>query len=261
MYIFVEPVADNKDTEIASADREKTDTDGLDRNPETQLKYTDVVQPTQAESSTEVLGMVLTVRSKINDKYVDRVSALDPDDDWLLESSLTEITDASKVLNIYNMLVQRRRRAFENVASTPDDKHTASSTVTKPKGDGNADSGDSPSKQTKHMSLFEALHKSGSDNTKSSTAPRRPDDGYIRKLKALSLRGRILRRAQLNRERGEVKVVLGQTSDKSSSPGNAVGQRRLAAAGRRAGAKKRKLQKQAKKDPPAVAETSNSGTT
>lgn len=59
-----------------------------------------------------IFGMVLTIRNKLNGKFVDRVEDLKPDDKWEVEYKMEEITDQDKARALYAGVQTRRKAAF-----------------------------------------------------------------------------------------------------------------------------------------------------
>lgn len=68
----------------------------------------------------EVLAMTLTVRNKVNGKYVTRPTRLGQTDDWTIEYSLAEEQDAKRAWSLYMACKQRRREKLESLGSVED---------------------------------------------------------------------------------------------------------------------------------------------
>ncbi|KAI1258775.1 Pet127-domain-containing protein [Xylariaceae sp. FL1019] len=85
---------------------------------ETQPPATDLADAT-AESGTpvaprespkrEMLGMVLTVKNKVNGTYVTRPENLQKEDDWTVEYTIQEIDDPERAYTLYKQSMSRRR--------------------------------------------------------------------------------------------------------------------------------------------------------
>ncbi|CAJ2507297.1 Uu.00g084830.m01.CDS01 [Anthostomella pinea] len=61
----------------------------------------------------ELLGMVLTVKNKVNGKYEDRPERLTKRDEWLVQYNIEEIPD-ERARKIYSQVQERRRKTFED---------------------------------------------------------------------------------------------------------------------------------------------------
>ncbi|KAI0969739.1 Pet127-domain-containing protein [Xylaria arbuscula] len=73
-----------------------------------------VAQQTQNEKETpktELLALTLTIKNKVNGKYVDRPRKLDKDDKWTVEYEIEEI-EQSRAAVIYGSLKERRRKTL-----------------------------------------------------------------------------------------------------------------------------------------------------
>ncbi|KAG9961290.1 Pet127-domain-containing protein, partial [Aureobasidium melanogenum] len=73
----------------------------------------------QAEEDKPLLGMVLTVRSKVNGVYVERPENLKKNHDWSIEYSLTEIKPG-QAWRDYRAAQARRRRTYQKLNSRLD---------------------------------------------------------------------------------------------------------------------------------------------
>lgn len=67
----------------------------------------------------ELLGMVLTIRNRVNGSYVARPEHLDASDKWDVEYNLEELSDA-QARNLYAPLVNRRKKILETDAESKD---------------------------------------------------------------------------------------------------------------------------------------------
>ena len=65
------------------------------------------------EESPELLGMILTIRNKVNGEYVERPEHLRRLDKWEVEYSLEDLPTL-RAESIYKMVVQRRRATLDN---------------------------------------------------------------------------------------------------------------------------------------------------
>ncbi|KAL1869711.1 hypothetical protein VTK73DRAFT_2952 [Phialemonium thermophilum] len=92
--------------------------DGSDVSESSPLKEPKVPGPpkdgkTKGEAAdSNLLGMVLTIRNKVDDKYVKRPMRLNSQSSWEVEYSIKELP-AQQAERIYEQLLQRRRRDLE----------------------------------------------------------------------------------------------------------------------------------------------------
>lgn len=69
--------------------------------------------PVLPEETPELLGMILTIRNKVNGEYVERPENLRRTDKWEVEYSL-ENMPSLRAENIYKQVVQRRRKTLDD---------------------------------------------------------------------------------------------------------------------------------------------------
>jgi hypothetical protein len=74
----------------------------------------DVEKTTKYEDKTEVLAMTLTIRNKVNGKYVDRPRKLTANDKWTIEYALEDVRTKQKAQKLYQSCKRRRGRALSN---------------------------------------------------------------------------------------------------------------------------------------------------
>ncbi|KAI0146337.1 mitochondrial protein Pet127-domain-containing protein [Xylariaceae sp. FL1272] len=101
--------------------RQETTSSDIAATEETQPKTTDSADAT-AESDTSVtpaespkidlLAMVLTVKNKVNGKYVTRPENLQKADDWTVEYIIQEVEEPERALGLYQQCIKRRKAAF-----------------------------------------------------------------------------------------------------------------------------------------------------
>ncbi|KAF4628076.1 hypothetical protein G7Y89_g10079 [Cudoniella acicularis] len=65
------------------------------------------------KSPAPIMAMYLTIRNKVNGKYVDRPENLEADEEWKVEYALAEISDQEKVRLLYEASKQRRRNILD----------------------------------------------------------------------------------------------------------------------------------------------------
>ncbi len=70
---------------------------------------------------SEVLAMALTIRNKVNDKYVQRPENLGPNDKWSIEYSLEEVSKPERAWSLYRACQQRRRQKLESWENKEED--------------------------------------------------------------------------------------------------------------------------------------------
>lgn len=63
--------------------------------------------------SQEVLAMTLTIRNKVNDRYIVRPENLSSRDTWIVEHAIAEVGDKSKAWKLYQASQARRAKALE----------------------------------------------------------------------------------------------------------------------------------------------------
>ncbi|KAH8689598.1 mitochondrial protein Pet127-domain-containing protein [Talaromyces proteolyticus] len=68
---------------------------------------------TTPDPSTNLLGMVLTIRNNINDKAVPRPRNLSADDDWNVDYELSELKNNSHLRQLYDAIKRRRKATLE----------------------------------------------------------------------------------------------------------------------------------------------------
>lgn len=216
MYIFAEPMSEDEiDTiqnsqkaKVAAYERsimgieEKEEDNVQDEDADATVSPSDIVEavtapPTTASTTPSSPGlpsattdlesnlrplhaMTLTIRSRVNGRYVERPTHLTPEDKWAVEYSLAEISPPSRAWALYEATKERRRKLFERIHGMDD---LAAATAAGKDGGGNGG----------------GRRRGGSG------------DGFIEKLREMSFRGREWREGMDRREEGVEKVVLGGT--------------------------------------------------
>ncbi|KAK5631216.1 hypothetical protein RRF57_006930 [Xylaria bambusicola] len=66
----------------------------------------------QGTSDSELLALTLTIKNRVNGKYVDRPNELSEEDDWTVEYEIGEVEERRAKI-IYDKLKQRRRQTLE----------------------------------------------------------------------------------------------------------------------------------------------------
>lgn len=75
-----------------------------------------LLSESESVPDSNVMVMTLTVRSMVNDKYVERPESLVPGDDWSIEYSLSELPP-SRAKGLYEATKARRRKEFTKTES------------------------------------------------------------------------------------------------------------------------------------------------
>ncbi|KAI1398111.1 Pet127-domain-containing protein [Hypoxylon fuscum] len=70
-------------------------------------------KPAKEKGDPELFGMVLTIKNKVNGKYVTRPEELKKSDSWVVEYNIEEIA-GKRAKTIYQQCRARRRKTFEN---------------------------------------------------------------------------------------------------------------------------------------------------
>ena len=65
------------------------------------------------ENPPDILAMSLTIRNKVNDRYILRPDNLTPEDSWSIEYSLVEVTKESTAWSLYHACQLRRKRRLD----------------------------------------------------------------------------------------------------------------------------------------------------
>ncbi|KAG4435945.1 hypothetical protein IFR05_008565 [Cadophora sp. M221] len=69
-------------------------------------------RPLEATEPRDMMAMTLTIRNKVNGRYVTRPKDLKEEDKWKVEYSLAEIQDPKRVARLYDMAKKRRDKAM-----------------------------------------------------------------------------------------------------------------------------------------------------
>jgi len=68
----------------------------------------------KAVNTSPLLAMALTVRNKVNGKFIDRPQHLDRSDKWTVEYSLAEIPSAARAWSLYGACQNRRKKKLDD---------------------------------------------------------------------------------------------------------------------------------------------------
>ena len=71
-------------------------------------------------ANSEVLAMVLTIRNKVNDKYVERPNDLNSCDKWSIEYSLQQVSKPSRAWSLYCACQARRKKKLDSLEEKVD---------------------------------------------------------------------------------------------------------------------------------------------
>ncbi|KAI1633675.1 Pet127-domain-containing protein [Biscogniauxia mediterranea] len=102
-----------------SADKQSAEAQGhdsLDQSVEKLAEHTAEVLSDQVEDDIDdqrpLMGMVLTIKNKVNGRYVTRPEKLGKDDDWTVEYNIEELAE-QRARTIYTQCKLRRRKTFQ----------------------------------------------------------------------------------------------------------------------------------------------------
>lgn len=127
------PQAESEATVAQNSEATEKDTfikeiEAISKTSESELKA-ELEADADAEEEKPLLGLVLTVRSKVNGEYVERPERLRKTHDWTIEYSLTEKA-APVARREYTGAKMRRRRVYEKLDSNLDKKDSDSTELT-----------------------------------------------------------------------------------------------------------------------------------
>ena len=86
--------------------------------------------PATSSSSEDILAMTLTLRNKVNGKYVLRPENMTASDEWSIEYSMTELSEQTRARSLYMACQNRRRKKMENPL-VPEDAEVVNSYIQK----------------------------------------------------------------------------------------------------------------------------------
>ncbi|KAI1407455.1 mitochondrial protein Pet127-domain-containing protein [Hypoxylon sp. FL1857] len=110
------------DTSAESEDQSKAETTGSKEDTSSTQDSTEQSpskasseesKPTEEAPEEELLGMVLTIKNKVNGTYVTRPNDLTRHDNWIVEYNIEEIS-GKRAQTIYQQCISRRRKVFED---------------------------------------------------------------------------------------------------------------------------------------------------
>ncbi|KAI0199015.1 Pet127-domain-containing protein [Astrocystis sublimbata] len=98
--------------DLAAVPQSSEDAPTISLQPDVALSNASEHPQSKAKAKArEILGLTLTIKNKVNGKYVDRPSKLRPSDDWAVEYEIADI-DPSRAERFYNQVKERRRKAL-----------------------------------------------------------------------------------------------------------------------------------------------------
>ncbi|KAI1138902.1 Pet127-domain-containing protein [Hypoxylon sp. FL0543] len=106
---------DQSQTETTESKEEETSAQSSTQQSPSEAS-SEETQPTEKEPDEELLGMVLTIKNKVNGKYVTRPENLTKHDSWVIEYNVEEISD-KRARTIYQQCITRRRKVFEDTGN------------------------------------------------------------------------------------------------------------------------------------------------
>ena len=77
------------------------------------VPFLESIEAERLSDVSDVLAMTLTIRNKVNDKYVVRPTDLKRDDRWTVEYSLNEVTNQTRASVLYKACQLRRKKFLE----------------------------------------------------------------------------------------------------------------------------------------------------
>ena len=83
-----------------------------------ELSYTDAA----GSQNPDILAMTLTIRNKVNGKFVLRPEGLTAKDKWSIEYSLTEVDTEARARALYNACQGRRRKKYNKMETKNDEE-------------------------------------------------------------------------------------------------------------------------------------------
>lgn len=104
----------NSDGEQGTAGDSQEEITSKSRGPAKKVKKAKTPADDKDEQHSPLLAMTLTVRSKVNDKYVVRPAKLNPSDKWAVEYALVDIPSASRAWSLYGACQMRRKKKLDD---------------------------------------------------------------------------------------------------------------------------------------------------
>jgi len=95
--------------------------DNEDFDTQADAPFLDTITPDLPAPAQEVLAMTLTIRNKVNDRYVIRPENLTAADAWTVEYALAEVENPAKAWSLYQASQARRKKQLDK-ADDDDDK-------------------------------------------------------------------------------------------------------------------------------------------
>ncbi|KAI1468534.1 Pet127-domain-containing protein [Daldinia caldariorum] len=105
------------EVEILETEAQKAEgTEGASQTEATSEEVSGDAKPAEEEIDENLLGMVLTIRNKVNGEYVMRPGEMKKGDDWVVEYNIEEIAP-KRANTIYRQIQARRRAVFEDTGN------------------------------------------------------------------------------------------------------------------------------------------------
>ena len=88
-------------------------------------KVTEELSPTGAATSqsSDILALTLTIRNKVNDKFVLRPERLTAKDKWTIEYSLNEVDTETRARALYQACQARRKKKYDKMETNSDEEN------------------------------------------------------------------------------------------------------------------------------------------
>jgi len=92
---------------------ESQDPNNSDFDTQADAPFLDTITSSPPSPSQEVLAMTLTIRNKVNDRYVVRPENLTSGDAWTVEYALAEVENPAKAWSLYQASQARRKKQLD----------------------------------------------------------------------------------------------------------------------------------------------------
>jgi hypothetical protein len=99
-------------SEEAIADPYSTYVSRLTRKSQREASSSTSSEEDSGDSNDELLGMVLTVRNKVNGQYVSQPKGLNNKSSWVVEYAIEEIASPERAKKLYDQVLKRRMKAL-----------------------------------------------------------------------------------------------------------------------------------------------------
>ncbi|KAL2160566.1 hypothetical protein VTH06DRAFT_1254 [Thermothelomyces fergusii] len=104
-----EPPATPPEESATALSVDSTAKDGGEPNAAAEASDKAEFSPEESGDTNELYGLILTVRNKVDNRYVTRPEKLDPRQRWQVEYAIEEV-NAERAQNLYKMVLKRRKK-------------------------------------------------------------------------------------------------------------------------------------------------------